>query len=1791
MKKNFKSLFLLAAGCLMGTQVWALDQSDGIYQIGTPQDLADFATLVNNGDAGANAVLTADIDLTGVEMAPIGTSDVKYTGTFDGQGHSVSNFKLETSQENAGFFGYIEGATVQNLSIGGELTSSGGNIGTIAYADGDALISHVESSMAIIAQKDTHLGGVVGSLRKATVEYSTFSGSIESIGFGDAMGGITGYTNNGLIRYCVNLGKVHTTKGSCKAGGILGYVNNGSFQGVYGCLNTGTIQIDGIKDYEAAIVGMVNTSTPASTVHDNVWLEGSSSKGTGGPVATPSFCATSEMLSNGEACWNLNGDQTDIRWCQNIGVDELPNWNSKAIVYRNGKQNCDGSDAGISFSNENLGFERAKHQIDAEGFCTVCGNLDQAEDGYYLVPTAKALRWVAEQVNTNTNRGISFRLTADIDLSDGDWTPIGNDNVMFSGNMDGGRHKISHMTVNGETATGFFGTVEKADICDLIIDETCSVTGVKYTGGLIGHSSSGNKVNITGVGVLCDVIGSGEAAAGIIGNANSGSICNISKCWTTGKISAGKDAACLSGWEGNVGAVIQNCWSTSEVTGYQDEAHYMARYGGLTLKNCYCSFGTQCDHADISNDMLTTGELCYKVNGLQENIIWYQNLGENADICPVPWSDHGQVYANGELRCDGTSLGSVNYANEKISEIPDHQLEGGFCTVCGYFVENYKTAEDGFFMLDNAQDLCWFSAYVDKVSKSASAKLTDDVDMAGFMDRFIPLGGTVGYTGTFDGQGHTISNFVLETTSNDAGFVSVAAAGMHIQNLIMDKTCSVSTTMNYAGGFVGGTLSGVTTEIYFTNLGFEGTVFTGGVNAGAIVGCNHGSSALFIMRNCYSTGQIVGEGGESGALSGWIGSKGGEVSGCWSTSEVTNYQSENKYLFRYSGSPNAFNNYSLYGKQGLPLDESELNTGALTWKLNGESFVDAQWFQTLGTDEHPVFDSTHGLVYNTGEESYACVTDENSFLELRSSIIGDAQNRREESVACQSLLDEYAAAFENNLSSCETLDAFLEAYRNIQPLEEQVSASEQIYAQYIATVESVIQYLEENQFGGAPREFLENYLNEEFEPDDSYSNGSYPYISTTHLLTDEEVAQEMVFLNNMLNEAIASDYQPGSEITNLLTNPTLADGFNGWEYSYNGGTMWTDGAEGKLPAAENWNCTFDLRQTLTDLKDGIYVLKLNAAFRPGANLYSQFYSAMMYLNDNVNYVMAEADDVLLLDAAIDGENCHISGDAADYAYVYGEMEGYVPQGPLGCSYAFSAGRYQNSSLVEVKDGVLTVGLKNPGTGLDRDWTGYGNFRLFYLGTAEQAGVALDEALAGYVQRAQTTLDFVWSQDVDYAQYPNISQSLRDQLQEAIDEAQSDLSAEQKVALAGTFSTLFQQIYDCRQAYVAMANAAESVNSISQLLADNGYIEADMAAAEQMKADEAWEGYSEGTLSAEEALQMAQGLLENELYPQMENGVYQIETPAHLVLFSMIVNNGNSSAKAVLTGDIDMKGGTMDPIGKDGTPFTGSFDGQGHRIMNLSINLPTVNSVGLFGVIASPAEISNFVLDEGCTIIGVEKAGIIGKSDGGGIVYLTNLGNEGTVIADRAAAGILGNANNGSIAYITRCYSTGKITTITEGKSNVDNSLICGWLGNVGALVTDCWSCAEITGYQSLERCFCRLGGSVTFTNCYSTFGTEVNVITTDQVASGELCYNLNSANAENPFWFQTIGSDLHPVLDSRSSVVYLKDGVYYNDENAIHEIRQDGTASKKGIFDLSGRRVVNPQRGIYIVDGKLVILK
>ena len=267
----------------------------------------------------------------------------------------------------------------------------------------------------------------------------------------------------------------------------------------------------------------------------------------------------------------------------------------------------------------------------------------------------------------------------------------------------------------------------------------------------------------------------------------------------------------------------------------------------------------------------------------------------------------------------------------------------------------------------------------------------------------------------------------------------------------------------------------------------------------------------------------------------------------------------------------------------------------------------------------------------------------------------------------------------------------------------------------------------------------------------------------------------------------------------------------------------------------------------------------------------------------------------------------------------------------------------------------------------------------------------------------------------------------------------------------------------------------------------------------------------------------------------EDGYLKIVNPQSLVKFSELVNAGQTDLKARMYADIDMNGVTYTTAGSQANIFVGEFDGQGHHINNLTVS--GGDYTGLIGVIGGGAIVKNFVLDANCSISGNAFVGAIGGTNGGGHVYISNIGNEGNVTGTaQNASGILGVDMGGNATlHISNCYVTGAISGARE------SATICSW-SNASSVVENCYSTATLAGIYGTNS-FTR--GDTKIVNCYEieSVGQQsgVNKVTAEEVANGALCFNLGE-----PFG-QEIGVNDHPIFGGLK--VYCLGGSYYTNED------------------------------------------
>ena len=201
--------------------------------VSTPEQLIAWADEVRNGNYSLDCTLAADITLTG-NWTPVGTTLAnQYTGTFDGNGHTISGLTVTGSNEYAGLFGYIgSGGTVKNVKLVNVQITSDHQYG---YA-----------------------GGVAGN-NDGAIENCSVSGSVSGNSTYNSVGGVVGYQLGGSITGCSSSA---TVQGTGSVGGVAGQTNSGAT--LTACYSTGNVTLESNNSdnhYAGGVVGSNSFST------------------------------------------------------------------------------------------------------------------------------------------------------------------------------------------------------------------------------------------------------------------------------------------------------------------------------------------------------------------------------------------------------------------------------------------------------------------------------------------------------------------------------------------------------------------------------------------------------------------------------------------------------------------------------------------------------------------------------------------------------------------------------------------------------------------------------------------------------------------------------------------------------------------------------------------------------------------------------------------------------------------------------------------------------------------------------------------------------------------------------------------------------------------------------------------------------------------------------------------------------------------------------------------------------------------------------------------------------------------------------------------------------------------------------------------------------------------------------------------------------------------------------------------------------------------------------------------
>lgn len=516
------------------------------------------------------------------------------------------------------------------------------------------------------------------------------------------------------------------------------------------------------------------------------------------------------------------------------------------------------------------------------------------ENDPYQISTAAQLAYLAQKVNA----GEAYRykyivLTADIDLANKEWTPIGIYRNSFQGNFDGRNHTVTRMRISNSSTdyVGLFGECRRHNINSAIKNITVKnsdINGKRFVGAIVGRAE---EINIENCRSIANTINSEKNVGGICGYFGGNPGGKVSQCYNSSKVTGNDSAGGIAGIGDRCTA--ENCLNTGEikVTTRQDEStgggifgffndsiasasitacvnlgkvSGGASFGGIVgrtdskstghISNCYYNMDVITGGFDAGT-ALTAGQLCGA-------------LPEGFDS--ANWKEGSVDTSNAVATSTGSRFGTATgtYINlTKVAEI-------GETKTASVPVYNYVTTNgddwDIYTLITTAEEFAAIGQ--DTANCNENYVLKNNIDVSGVELRSIGNPGTP-YIGKFSGDGHTISH--VNMTGNCLGLFGgigningqIAESG----KVMLLAANGVIASNNAAGGICGYLLKG---EIY-------GCSFIGTVKGGTAGGICSQSGVYNKISQCFFAGDVQGKNSAAG-----ICGKSGTIDYCISIGNV-----------------------------------------------------------------------------------------------------------------------------------------------------------------------------------------------------------------------------------------------------------------------------------------------------------------------------------------------------------------------------------------------------------------------------------------------------------------------------------------------------------------------------------------------------------------------------------------------------------------------------------------------------------------------------------------------------------------------------------------------------------------------------------------------------------------------------------------------------------------------------------------------------------------------------------------
>ena len=379
-------------GLAYSAPIEPLTDEYGVYQIETSGELYWFANYVNSGNTSVHAVLTANIVVnTGVlqsdgtladdtsgfkSWTPIGYSDLHiYTGTFDGQGHTISGLYFnDDGTDYVGLFGRVgNGGSVSNVGVVDSYCNGYDYVGGVCGENRSGTVTNCYYTGAVTASGDyAYVGGVCGH-NEGTVTSCYHTSTVTASNNYAYVGGVCGY-NEGTVTNSYHTGTVTAAGNSAWVGGVCG-MNSST---ITNCYHTGAVTATGNLSEIGGVCGD-NWNTTTNCYFDSTVYIGNAVGADYATDTTAEGKPTAECQSGEVAYLLAEGDNGSV-WGQKIGTDAYPVLDGTKKVYQiDVYAGCKGNPGTASkgYSNTNAPVYAAhnmtEHTANA-ATCTATGN-------------------------------------------------------------------------------------------------------------------------------------------------------------------------------------------------------------------------------------------------------------------------------------------------------------------------------------------------------------------------------------------------------------------------------------------------------------------------------------------------------------------------------------------------------------------------------------------------------------------------------------------------------------------------------------------------------------------------------------------------------------------------------------------------------------------------------------------------------------------------------------------------------------------------------------------------------------------------------------------------------------------------------------------------------------------------------------------------------------------------------------------------------------------------------------------------------------------------------------------------------------------------------------------------------------------------------------------------------------------------------------------------------------------------------------------------------------------------